>query len=272
MPERIRFDYNNMMAENIGTRMGLTAEELEGYKEAAKKIHADMTKRRKENALPFYELPYNKEIVNSIKTAASELMKKFDTQVVIGIGGSALGPAALLSGLKHSYFNELPADKRDGMRTYFTDNIDPDTTVDLMEMIDPKKTVFLVVTKSGSTPETITSFFILKKFIIDTVGEANYKDHLIFVTDPEKGALREILNKEGGIRQFPIEPLVGGRFSVLTPVGLLPAALRASISNSCLLSGGDGQVDDDGRPDEEPRISYAACSMPHISTARTFPC
>ncbi len=225
MSKRIRFDFNNMMADTIGTRMGLTQEELDSYKEAAKKIHADMTKRRKENNLPFYELPYNQAVAGSIKAAAAELKGKFDTQVVVGIGGSALGPAALMSGLKHSYFNELPAAKRDGMRTYFTDNIDPDTTEDLMQMIDPKKTVFLVVTKSGSTPETVTTFFILKKFLTDALGEAEYKDHLIFVTDPAKGALREILNKEGGIRNFPIEPLVGGRFSVLTPVGLLPAAL-----------------------------------------------
>lgn len=228
MAERIKLDYNNMMAENIGTRMGLTAEELDSYREAAKKIHADMTARRKDGKLPFYELPYNKKMVTDIKALAGELRGKFDTQVVIGIGGSALGPAALMSALRHSYFNELPADKRGGMRTYFTDNIDPDTTEDLMEMIDPKKTVFLVVTKSGSTPETITTFFILKKFLTDAVGEANYKDHLVFVTDPAKGSLREILNKEGGIRSLAIEPLVGGRFSVLTPVGLLPAALMGA--------------------------------------------
>lgn len=225
MSKRIRFDFNNMMDDNIGSKMGVSEERLVSFQPRTKMIHADLLQRRVEKQLPFYDLPYNESLVKDIKKTAKELIGKFDTQIVIGIGGSALGPLALMTALRHSYWNELPAEKRDGMRTYFTDNIDPDTTADLMEMIDPKKTVFLVVTKSGSTAETVASFFILRKFLIETVGEDKYKEHLVFVTDPEKGNLRQILKNESGIKNFPIEPLVGGRFSVFTPVGLLPAAL-----------------------------------------------
>ena len=235
MSERIRFDYNNMMADNIGMKMGVSRERLDSFKKLTEKAHEDLTKRRKAKELPFYELPYCKELAAEIKKTAKEMIAKFDTQVVIGIGGSALGPIALQTALRHSFWNELPAGQRDGMRTYYTDNIDPDWTIDLMKTIDPKKTVFVVITKSGSTPETVASFFILQKLLIDAVGEAHYRDHLIFVTDPEKGSLREIAKKDG-IKTFPIEQLVGGRFSVLTPVGLLPAALMG-IDIDKLLAG-----------------------------------
>jgi glucose-6-phosphate isomerase len=235
MSQRIEFDYNNMMSENIGTRMGITEERLRSFEKITKKAHEDITSRRKSNNLPFYELPYQSELTASIKAAAKDYIAQFDTQVVIGIGGSALGPLSLMTALRNSFWNELPASKRNGMRTYFTDNVDPDWTKELMEMIDPKQTLFLVVTKSGSTSETITTFFILQKFLIEAVGEAEYKKHLCFVTDPKKSILREIADKEN-IRWFPIEPLVGGRFSVLTPVGILPAALMG-IDVDKLLAG-----------------------------------
>jgi glucose-6-phosphate isomerase len=235
MSENIKFDFNNMMADNIGSKMGVDTDRLASFDAITKKAHADMVKRRKDGDLPFYELPYNKSLVEDIKATAKECIAKFDTQVVVGIGGSALGPIALQTALRHSYWNELSADKRDGLRIYFTDNVDPDATVDLMSMIDPKKTVFLVLTKSGSTAETISNFFIIKKFLIEAVGEDNYKDHLLFVTDPKKGSLRQIADADG-VKTFPIEPLVGGRFSVFTPVGLLPAALMG-IDIDKLLAG-----------------------------------
>lgn len=235
MSENIKFDFNNMMTDNIGSKMGIDLDRLESFDKITKKAHTDMIKRREDGNLPFYELPYNKSLVEDIKATAKDCIAKFDTQVVIGIGGSALGPIALQTALRHSYWNELPAVKRDGLKIYFTDNIDADATMDLMEMIDPKKTVFLVLTKSGSTAETISNFFILKKFLIDAVGEDNYKDHLLFVTDPKNGSLRQIADNDG-VKTFPIEQLVGGRFSVFTPVGLLPAALMG-IDIDKLLSG-----------------------------------
>ncbi|OHD57133.1 MAG: hypothetical protein A2Y33_09415 [Spirochaetes bacterium GWF1_51_8] len=235
MSQRIAFDYNNMMADNIGTRMGISSERLASFAKITAKAHEDMLRRRKANELPFYDLPYQKDLVKRLQTAAKEYIGKFDTQVVIGIGGSALGPLALQTSLRNCFWNELPAGKRNGMRTYYTDNVDPDWTKELMELIDPKNTLFLIVTKSGSTSETITTFFILQKFLIEAVGEAEYKKHLAFVTDPSKSILKEIAEKEN-IPWFPIEPLVGGRFSVLTPVGLFPAALMG-IDIEKLLAG-----------------------------------
>jgi glucose-6-phosphate isomerase len=224
MNGRIKFDFNNAMAENIGSKMGVTKERLLSFADFTKKAHNDMQKRRREKQLPFYDLPYNKSLVDEINSFAKDTISKFDAMVVIGIGGSALGPVAMMSALCHSYHNELPAGKRKGLRAYFTDNVDPDTTKDLLDLIDPAKTLFLVVTKSGSTSETITTFFILRKLLIDAVGEDKYKDNLVFITDPENGNLRRIADADG-IKSFPIEPLVGGRFTVMTPVGLLPAAL-----------------------------------------------
>jgi glucose-6-phosphate isomerase len=263
MSQRIEFDYNNMMSENIGTRMGITEERLRSFEKITKKAHDDMTKRRQSKELPFYDLPYQTDLTNAIKSAAKEYIAQYDTQVVIGIGGSALGPLSLLTALRNSFWNELPASKRNGMRTYVTDNIDPDWTKELLEMIDPKKTLFLVVTKSGSTSETITTFFILQKFLIEAVGEAEYRKHLCFVTDPKKSILREIADKEK-IRWFPIEPLVGGRFSVLTPVGILPAALMG-IDVDKLLAGAAEMDKWASSPELEKNPAYLFAALQYLA-------
>ncbi|NPV02513.1 MAG: glucose-6-phosphate isomerase [Brevinematales bacterium] len=263
MSQRIEFDYNNMMSENIGTRMGITEERLRSFEKITKKAHDDMTKRRQSKELPFYDLPYQTGLTDAIKSAAKEYMARYDTQVVIGIGGSALGPLSLLTALRNSFWNELPASKRNGMRTYVTDNIDPDWTKELLEMIDPKKTLFLVVTKSGSTSETITTFFILQKFLIEAVGEAEYREHICFVTDPNKSILREIADKEN-IRWFPIEPLVGGRFSVLTPVGVLPAALMG-IDVDKLLAGAAEMDKWTSSPELEKNPAYLFAALQYLA-------
>jgi glucose-6-phosphate isomerase len=115
---------------------------------------------------------------------------------------------------------------------FFLDNIDPDTISSLMDVIDIKKTLFAVVTKSGGTAETLASYLVFLQKLRDLLGD-KYKENLIFITDPIRGFLRKLARDEN-INSLSIDPAVGGRFSVFTPVGLFPAMLSGIDANQPL--------------------------------------
>ncbi|MFQ6094156.1 MAG: glucose-6-phosphate isomerase, partial [bacterium] len=231
----IHMDYSNVMAENVGFPHGLTQKTLSGYQEHTSRIHHDFLRRRERGEFAFMNLPTQKEVLDGIEKYLKKIAGRFENYVHIGIGGSALGPIALHSSLCHPYFNQLPPTKRNGSpRIYFLDNIDPDTIASLFDLLDMKKTLVAVVTKSGGTAETIASFLVFLKSLRNELGE-NYRDHLVIITDPLRGFLRKLADEEG-ISSFAIDPAVGGRFSVLTPVGLLPAAI-SGIDVHLLLDG-----------------------------------
>lgn len=230
---RFKFDYNYCLSNYIGSRVGISEEELYSYERKVERLHHNlMSKAGKE--LGFYNLPYDEENVKNVKEKLKKFKDKFDTQVVLGIGGSGLGPAALQSSLLNYISNELPKEKRKGMRTYIIDNVDPDWFSDIMEVIDPERTVFVMISKSGSTAETAADFLACFTKFKKVLGN-KIKDHLIAVTDPEKGELRRMVN-EFGLESFPIPENVGGRFSVLSSVGLVPGELMG-IDISALLEG-----------------------------------
>lgn len=168
----------------------------------------------------FYKVIDDMEVVKGIEDFVSGVEGKFDDIVVLGIGGSALGTICLQQSLKHLYENELA--KRNHPRLHVLDNIDPLWLSQLNDIIDYPKTLFIVISKSGGTPETLSEYFYYRKKLEEE--ELDVKEHFVFITGPEKGLLREISNEEG-IKAFDVPENVGGRFSVLTEVGLLPAAL-----------------------------------------------
>jgi len=163
----------------------------------------------------FYEILDENEIIQNIETFCHSRTGKYSDIVVLGIGGSALGTLALYNALK-------PILPKSAPRLHVLDNIDPEQITQLTESLDLKKSLFLVVTKSGKTPETIAEYFFFRDKIENT--GLNIKDHFVFITDPHTGFLREEAQKEN-IPSFPIPENVGGRFSVLTSVGLVPACL-----------------------------------------------
>ncbi|MDX1917668.1 MAG: hypothetical protein SFT81_00790 [Candidatus Caenarcaniphilales bacterium] len=149
---------------------------------------------------------------------------KFQNLVVVGIGGSALGPQALIQALHHPLWNELSREERKGgLKVYFIDNVDPDWTESILMHLKPQETLYCVITKSGGTAETISAFLWILDRLKKELG-AGWKDHLIGVTDPEKGTLRAFVEREK-IESFPVPANVGGRFSVFSSVGMLPLAL-----------------------------------------------
>lgn len=148
---------------------------------------------------------------------------QFDHVVVLGIGGSALGNIALQQTLRSTVWNFLSKEERMGFpKIMIWDNIDPDWIGAQMDLIDPSKTLFNVISKSGTTAESMASFLIVKGILM--ARGLDPKRHILITTDPQKGVLREIAKQES-IPSLPIPEEVGGRFSVLTAVGLVSAAM-----------------------------------------------
>lgn len=186
-----------MISFNLSNIKQFDAADSSELKNYLEKIHA-----REQD---FYRIVDDNETVEKVQQFADENREKFEHFVVLGIGGSALGAICIKQSLTHLY--QSP-------KLFVLDNIDPVMIREIEDVIDPEKTLFIVITKSGGTPETLALYNYFKE----------KSDNFVFITDPEKGKLREIAHEQG-IPAFDIPPKVGGRFSVLTPVGLLPAAL-----------------------------------------------
>ncbi len=224
MNQQIRIDINNMMADIIGYNYGVDSEQIDGFAKAAKMAGEAVQKKRGTGWLGWMESPYNQEqIVADIEQAAREIRAEFDTFVVLGIGGSALGPIAVQQALNHMRYNELSAEKRNGPKFYVEDNIDPERMLALLDVIDIKKTCFNVISKSGKTAETMSQYLIISDLLKKAVGD-NWTRHIVATTDEHSGNLIKMA-KDNNFRLFYIPGSVGGRFSELCPVGLLPAAV-----------------------------------------------
>ncbi len=231
----LTLDYNNMMADYIGAEQGLTDKDLSLNKKIVDKAFSVAMANRGTGMMGWTELPYNqKEIVEDILATAKNIKKKFDNFVVLGIGGSALGPIAVFQALCHMRHNELPKSKRKAPKLYVEDNVDPERMQALLDVIDVKKTCFNVVTKSGATSETMSQYLIIMDILKKALGD-DAKDHMIATTSKSKGNLIKIA-KEEGLKTFFIPDGVGGRFSELCPVGLLPAAV-VGIDIKAMLAG-----------------------------------
>ncbi len=192
----------------------MTKKQFRAQKKYLKKYLSDIQLR----AQGFYTVVDDIATVRDIEKFAGEVKGKYDDIVVLGIGGSSLGTICLRDGLSHMYGKK----KKGTPRLHVLDNIDPTMIEELEDVITFKKTLFIVISKSGTTPESMSQYFYFRKKL--EKAKLSVKKHVVFITDPVRGVLREI-SLEDGIRVFDIPKNVGGRFSVLTPVGLLPAAL-----------------------------------------------
>ncbi|MBM2825737.1 MAG: glucose-6-phosphate isomerase, partial [Dehalococcoidales bacterium] len=191
---------------------------------------------KKSGELGFYQLPYDLAAANESISLAGSIRQRCDDFIVLGIGGSALGGMALFHSLCPPWHNLLPRSERGGApRMFFMDNIDPRTFKSILDIINPEKAVFNVISKSGTTTETLSQFLIVRQLLMERLGKTSVKEHLIITTGAAKSALRA-LSEEEGYRLLPIPENAGGRFSVLTPVGLFPAAM-AGIDILELLAG-----------------------------------
>ena len=220
---RIRFDYTNMLADAVGENRGATQaqlDEMEGRLGAALDV---LRMRRGPTDLAWMDLPKQTDMVDEVLAYAAEVAGNFDDVLVLGIGGSALGITALKTALLPFFSDYESLEVRQRPRLWVLDNADPDWVMPALRHLDPERTLCIVISKSGNTIETLAQFLIVRPWFHDVLGEATSK-HIVVITDPVKGPLREIATREG-YRTFPVPEGVGGRYSVLSPVGLVPAAL-----------------------------------------------
>lgn len=178
------------------------------------------------NFLGWIDLPvnYNKEEFVRIKKAADKIRNDSDVLIVIGIGGSYLGSRAAIEMLSHTFNTNILKDKKKSPIIYFVgNNLSSTYMVDLLETIEGKDVSVNVISKSGTTTEPAVAFRIFKEYLEKKYGKDGAKERIYATTDKSKGALKDLSDKEG-YETFVIPDDVGGRFTVLTPVGLLPIA------------------------------------------------
>ena len=223
MHNKLRFDYNNMTDSFINN--GISQADMDGLTTRLAAAKQAIDTARTAGKMDFFDLPYtNDQVVSDINDYVAAKKDNIDAFVVLGIGGSALGPMAVQQAINHPYYNEMPRDKRgNNPRFYVVDNVDPEKLVYLFQVIDIEKSLFNVISKSGSTSETMSQFMIIVEELEKRLGKDKAKEHIVATTDAVNGNLIKIA-QDNGYKTFIIPSGVGGRFSQLTPVGLLPAA------------------------------------------------
>ncbi|HEU5304711.1 MAG TPA: hypothetical protein VFU40_08715, partial [Gemmatimonadales bacterium] len=231
----IKLRYGRMLRDALDGEHGLPRTRLKELAGRFGEIQSEIGRRRRGGEYGFYKLVDQDRTVRQIKTFAEGLGQAHDHVLVLGIGGSALGAKALLNALRRPAWNEWDDEGREFFpRLTVLENVDPTSVSAALGRIDPRRVLVNVISKSGGTAETMAQYLVVRAWLEEALGPAATR-HLVFTTDPERGALREIARREH-IATLDVPPDVGGRFSVLSPVGLLPAAL-VGIDIEGLLAG-----------------------------------
>ncbi len=219
---------------------GITMKSIMEYKEQVENIHKDLHRRANDEKdfVGWLELPtnYDKEEFKRIKKAAKKIKKESDVLLVIGIGGSYLGARAVIEALTSSFNNLLPARQRKYPQIlYVGNNLSPNYMNELIEYVANKDFSINVISKSGTTTEPAVAFRIFREILENKYGIDEARSRIYATTDKERGALKTLADKEG-YEEFVVPDNVGGRYSVLTAVGLLPIAV-AGIDITKLMEG-----------------------------------
>ena len=237
---------------------GIMQKNIMEYKEQVEIIHKDLHRRAnlENDFVGWLDLPnnYDKSEFSRIKKAAKKIKKESDILVVIGIGGSYLGARAVIESLTSSFYNNLSAKQRKYPEIlYVGNNLSPNYINELIEYIGNKDFSVNVISKSGTTTEPAIAFRIFREILENKYGIDEARSRIYATTDKEKGALKTLAQNEG-YEQFIVPDNVGGRYSVLTAVGLLPIAV-AGISIDKLMEGARIARD---RYDD-PNLKYNEC-------------
>jgi glucose-6-phosphate isomerase len=222
---QIKLYYKNITVDVVGREDGVTQEQFKNLADKTCPLVAELNTQRKAGKTAYRDLPSDEKLRNKVEELVAELKDKCENLVVLGIGGSALGNSALQTAL-NPYMYNLDGAQRKGPRLFVFDNIDPAQFGSFLDWLDDKlnKTIFNVISKSGQTAETASQFLIIRQLLLDKLGPAGFKNQVVATTDPAQGTLRKITD-DAGLRCLDVPPGVGGRFSVLSAVGLFSAAM-----------------------------------------------
>jgi glucose-6-phosphate isomerase len=233
---QIRFYYKDVLADVIGPEHGITKSQLSELAKLTTPLIPKIKEEITGGVTRYGLLPTDKETPKQVKKLVRQFKPRCENLVVLGIGGSALGNSALHAALNPYTYN-LDAGSRKGPRFFIFDNIDPAQFGSFLDFISPRlgRTVFNVISKSGQTAETAALLMVVQKLLESKFGPAKLKDHIVATTDVQSGTLRKIAN-EYGLPSLVVPEGVGGRFSVLSAVGLFSAAMTG-INIDQLLAG-----------------------------------
>lgn len=251
---RIRYAFQNT---------GIDEQKIQGMKKEIMTAHGKLHDKTGAGSefLGWLDWPerMDQEEYARLKKTAARVREEADVLVIAGIGGSYLGARAVLEALGHPFHNIISKSQRRAPEIYFIGHqISGSYTARLMELLEGKSVYVNVISKSGTTTEPALAFRLLREFMERTYGKSGAKDRIIATTDKSRGALRELAEQEG-YETFVIPDDIGGRFSVLTPVGLLPLAV-AGIDTDALITGAQhGQkLYASDNLNENPCYQYAA--------------
>jgi glucose-6-phosphate isomerase len=253
----MKLHYGRILSDKLDGEHGLPRARLADLAQRFPDILSEVRARRREGEYGFLALGEQDETVAAIRRFAEGVGQAYDHVLVLGIGGSALGTKALVNALRPPAWNELDDEAREYFpRITILENVDPTTMAAALRRIDPRRVFVNVISKSGGTAETLAQYLVVRAWLDEALGPDAAARHLVFTTDPSKGPLREIALRDG-IAALEVPPAVGGRFSVLTPVGLLPAAL-VGIDIAGLVSGARRAVE---RAERETLLQNPAALM-----------
>lgn len=224
--EQLKVYWKNVLDTAVGTEDGLKEADLLAIQGRLGQILDTIEGERKAGKLPYRDLPYREDLVQAVEAQVAVFKPGCENLVVLGIGGSALGNIALHTALRNPMYNLLASKKRGGPRLFVMDNVDPVQFGSLLDLLDDQleNTVFNVISKSGETAETASQFLIVRDLLVKRLGAEKARRQIAAITDPKSGTMRTIVDGEG-YAALPVPDGVGGRFSVLSPVGLFSAAM-----------------------------------------------
>jgi glucose-6-phosphate isomerase len=232
----IQLYWKNATDKVIGPEHGVTVEELSAAEPHMQRALRTVGEQVGRGELGYAALPTNAVFRQQVREMVGRYRETTTDMVVLGIGGSALGNIALQQALNPSTYNLLSDRKRGGLRLFVLDNVDPAAVDDVLKLLGRrlKTTLFNVISKSGETAETASQFLIVRELLRKRLGEG-FAGRIVATTDTEKGTLHDIAQSDG-YHMLPVPGSVGGRFSVLSPVGLFSAAM-CGIDIDALLAG-----------------------------------
>ncbi|MBN1489025.1 MAG: glucose-6-phosphate isomerase [Phycisphaerae bacterium] len=233
----LQIDIRGATSAKLAKAHRLNPSDLQGIEPRIRAVLKRMAAERTQGKHRYRELPYRLVECRTIQALAAEYRPQVENLVVLGIGGSALGNIALQTALNSPFYNVQPRERRGGPRLFVIDNVDATYVGDLLDLLDDElpNTLFNVISKSGETAETSSQFLIMRELLRKRLGPLGARRNILVTTDASHGSMRAIVDREG-YRSLIVPDGVGGRFSVLSPVGLFSAAM-CGIDIEQLLAG-----------------------------------
>ena len=230
----IELYYKNVLADVIGDEHGITQLQFEDLGERTSALISQLNKERKAGKTPYRDLPYRPQIADRVREVVAEVKDGCEILVVLGIGGSALGNIAVQTAL-NPFMHNIDEAQRRGPRMFVFDNVDPAQFASFLNWAGDKleKTIFNVISKSGRTAETASQLMIIRELLLEKLGSDGFRNQVVATTDARAGTLRNIA-KDANLRTLEVPDGVGGRFTVLSAVGLFSAAMCGIDINSLL--------------------------------------